>query len=147
MNDNRVRRLRQLLTEVFNGSQTELSKRSGISLAQLGQYFSGYRNMGEKVARRIEDAAGKPRGWLDSDDSNKPLLSEDDRVHLATWQSASAEAREVARFALSDIDAPLPAWADKDMRKDIHHMIYTAHRWLRKDQPQGEEEFRKRAAA
>jgi len=47
------------------------------------------------------------------------------------WQSASEEAREVARFALSDIDAPLPVWADKDMLRDINHMRYAALHWLR----------------
>jgi len=49
------------------------------------------------------------------------------------WQSASAEAREVARFALSKPDAPLPAWADKDIHKDLKNMLYTAAIWLRED--------------
>jgi SOS-response transcriptional repressor LexA len=66
-------RLRQLLIESFSGSQTVLSKRSGISLSQLGQYLGGYRNIGEKTARKIEEAAGKPIGWLDARDINMSL--------------------------------------------------------------------------
>ncbi|MFZ6813571.1 helix-turn-helix domain-containing protein [Undibacterium sp. Rencai35W] len=61
----RIKQLRKLISENFNGSQTELSNRSGVSLSQLGQYLGGYRNLGEKTARKIESAAGKNIGWLD----------------------------------------------------------------------------------
>jgi len=70
MENIRVRQLRKLISESFAGSQTALSARSGVSLAQLGQYLGGYRNMGEKTARKIERSANKPVGWLDSSDMN-----------------------------------------------------------------------------
>jgi len=146
MENMRVRRLRELLAETFGGSQTELSRRTGVSLAQLGQYFSGYRNMGEKVARRIENGAGKPAGWLDTDASSPPLLTEEERLHFAAWRTASEEAKEVARFALSDTHAPLPAWADKDMRRDINSMRYAALCWLREDRQKQAPEPKKIAA-
>lgn len=69
----RVLRLRQLINELSSGSQTIFSKRSGISLSQLGQYLGGYRNIGEKTARKIESTSGKPIGWLDAMDVNISL--------------------------------------------------------------------------
>jgi len=86
------------------------------------------------------------------DQARNYALSGDADSLPTEWQSASEEAREVARFALSDIDAPLPAWADKDMRQYVNHMILVAQRWLRGKQPQREEqpqweEPRKRFAA
>jgi len=136
----RVRRLRELLADTFHDSQTEMSKRTGISLSQIGQYFCGYRNIGEKVARKIEVGAGKPSGWLDvpsdaalSSGQLTPYQSPqspENQWLLDQWQSASDEAKEVARFALASHDAPLPPWADKDMRKDMGYMIHSARCWL-----------------
>jgi len=57
------------------------------------------------------------------------------------WQSASEEDKEIARFVLSGHDAPLPVWADKDMRQYINSMRYAALCWLR------EGEARKKIAA
>jgi len=58
----------------------------------------------------------------------------DERRLLTEWRAAYAEAREVARFALSNPDTPLPAWADSTMRKDINNMLYAASHWLREEQ-------------
>lgn len=69
MENLRTRRLRKLISDEFNGSQSELSARTGVSLSQLGQYLSGYRNLGEKTARKIELACKKNVGWLDSEES------------------------------------------------------------------------------
>ncbi|MBX9901454.1 MAG: helix-turn-helix domain-containing protein, partial [Burkholderiaceae bacterium] len=68
METTRIKRLRKLISQDFDGSQTDLSKKSGVSLSQLGQYLSGYRALGEKTARKIELACGKETGWLDIDD-------------------------------------------------------------------------------
>lgn len=47
------------------GSQKKLADAGGCSPAQIGQYLSGNRNIGSKFARRIEEAMGRPPGWLD----------------------------------------------------------------------------------
>jgi SOS-response transcriptional repressor LexA len=44
-------------------------------LTQLGQYLGGYRNLGEKTARKIEQGAKKPQGWLDATDQSNVQLS------------------------------------------------------------------------
>ncbi len=64
----RRERLALLLDEV---GQTQLAERSGISPAYLYQMGKGNgsnaRNVSDLNARKIEEAAGVPRGWLDSD--------------------------------------------------------------------------------
>lgn len=81
MENLRTRNLRKLITEEFNGSQTELAARTGLSLSQLGQYLSGYRNMGEKTARKIEAGCKKRPGWLDEDPNNSGLALGEERAH------------------------------------------------------------------
>ena len=65
--DTRREKLRELIHNKFNGSQKALSDRSGISLSQISQYLSLTLNktMGEKIARKIERAAGVHAGYLD----------------------------------------------------------------------------------
>lgn len=55
--------LRKLCTE---RSQTEISRGTGFSLSQLGQWLSGDRNMSEGSAARLEKALRLPTGWMDS---------------------------------------------------------------------------------
>ncbi|SDV49089.1 LexA family transcriptional regulator [Chitinasiproducens palmae] len=66
MENVRVRQLRNLIADRFGGSQAALCKRIGMSPSQIGQYLGGYRNLGERAARKIEDGAGLPAGWLDA---------------------------------------------------------------------------------
>jgi len=104
------------------------------------------RGMRKETARRIEMFARKPPGWLDvpvegrlsGTPSLVPVLSAEDQWVLSMWHSASTEAREIARFALSKPDAPLPAWADKDMRVYVNSMLYTAASWLREGEEHGQ---------
>jgi len=127
----RVQRLRELLATTYGGSQTELAKRVGMSASQLGQYFCGYRNIGEKVARKIEKAAGKPQGWLDGEEDAPVNLSNRDLEILAAWNEASPEAQEVALFVLSSEQTPDPQWLRDDLKQAIDSMLYAAMRWLR----------------
>jgi len=61
----------------------------------------------------------------------------DEQWLLNTWRVAHDEVREVARFALSDVGAPLPQWADAAMRDYLNIMRYAALHWLREAQTQG----------
>jgi hypothetical protein len=74
MENIRATNLKKLIADAFDGSHTALSEKCGISISQIGQYLSGYRNIGEKTARRIEQAAGKIPGWLDG---NKGMPNND----------------------------------------------------------------------
>lgn len=66
--DTRRRRLKELLS--VRGMAAQISKRSGIAQSQLSQWAGtgkNSRNMNEHSARKIEKAARKNTGWLDSD--------------------------------------------------------------------------------
>lgn len=63
--NNRISRLKLLIDNQFNGSQAEFARKSGINPSQVTQWLSGYRNLGEKVARKIEVTLDLPHNWLD----------------------------------------------------------------------------------
>jgi len=87
MGSTRTAQLRRLITEF--GGQTALSAKVGVSPAQLGQYLGGYRNLGEKVARKIEHGAGKPVGWLDTPGGDAAASAAVTRcVPLISWAFA-----------------------------------------------------------
>jgi len=141
-------------------SRKDLCGAIGVTLQALGQVLSG-----KTKALTSENSAKAARFlrvdhyWLATgegqmiDQARDYALSGDADSLPTEWQSASEEAREVARFALSDIDAPLPAWAHDAMRKDLIYMLHSAQHWLRGKQPRQEaqplweEHPRKRAAA
>lgn len=85
-----MNRLKKLISEEFGNSQAALSKSSGVSTSQINQYLSGYRNIGEKAARKIEAGAGKQTGWLDQDQEKSNVSDAVIRggVPLISWVQA-----------------------------------------------------------
>lgn len=92
----RVIRLKALIQDDFKGSQKDLSLRSKVSLSQLGQYLGGYRNLGEKTARKIEEACGKPAGWLDGNDGSDEAPS----TKITTPTEIPADIQDVINLML-----------------------------------------------
>jgi len=129
-------------------------KGAALNVAAATKFAEGLRckigDFSPTLQREIDRIAKYASGILPV--SQAPQTSEHQWI-VRTWDAASAETKEIARFALSDIDAPLPAWANDAMRKDLDSMIYRAQRWLRgkqprqEEQPQWEKHPRKRAAA
>lgn len=58
---------RRLAAEI--GSPADLARRLEMSDSQMGQLIgrNPVRNIGPKIARRIEEVCGRPTGWLDID--------------------------------------------------------------------------------
>lgn len=58
---------RRLAAEI--GSPADLARRLEMSDSQMGQLIgrNPIRNIGPKIARRIEEVCGRPTGWLDVD--------------------------------------------------------------------------------
>lgn len=75
--DSRADRLRIIRRDRFNGSTADLGAAIGKSPAQIGQWFSGYRNIGDGVARQIETRLGLNQGYLDGQagPSNDQIVS------------------------------------------------------------------------
>lgn len=69
--ETRRARLRILIAEVANGSQSEFARLIGRSHAQVGFWLTDpskphAKNLSHESARAIEAKFGKPAGWLDS---------------------------------------------------------------------------------
>lgn len=62
-----IRRENARLLAAEVGQPADLARRLGMSDSQMGQLIgrNPVRNIGPRVARRIEEVCGKPEGWLD----------------------------------------------------------------------------------
>ncbi len=74
----RRRRARLLIDQEFKGIDAGLAERIDTQPSQVSRWFmenpKHRRNIGEKMARRIEKECGLPPGWMDNelDDSTAP---------------------------------------------------------------------------
>lgn len=71
----RQRRLLQLLQTRFDNSQTKLAEAIGRTSAYVSFLFTDkdlphHKNLGEKLARHIEESLRLPEGWLDGEEEN-----------------------------------------------------------------------------
>lgn len=73
IHENRRARLQRMIDEFGDGTVARFAERLGYDRAQIAQYLSPSYNegnsIGERAARRLEQAAGYPPGWLDSTSS------------------------------------------------------------------------------
>jgi len=137
-----IRRLRNQLGLTLE----QLAERSGVDVGTIsalevrGSTRSKY---APQIAAGLGVSLDELLSGRSAENGNMPQ-TRDAQWLLGTWQNANAEAREVARFVLSEPGAPLPTWADKDMRQDVNNMLYAALCWLREG---GERQKHKRIAA
>jgi SOS-response transcriptional repressor LexA len=104
---------RRLVSEV-GGDKKELARRTGIPLTRLYHVDSEdenappFRNIGKKMARRLETGMGKPLGWMDQDHSsaleetgNKPIPM----ARLISWAQVGRLDEEMDSHVSVDTDA------------------------------------------
>lgn len=77
--------LAKLLDEYLlqkDATKAGFAERSGLNPAQLSQVLGNdaFRNIGDRLARRIEISLNLPKGWLDLVHQSKPL---DDEIEIA----------------------------------------------------------------
>jgi len=146
-----VRRYAMKKLENEVGGPVAAAARVGMSYSQWANLRAGAhdsktgkrRGMRKETARKIEAAFGKPPGWLDATDTTLVLGAAEDAVWLLNaWRTANPEAREVARFVLSGLNAPQPAWVTTDLHHAAGSLLYAAMCWLR----DGQQEPKKTAA-
>lgn len=66
MNQNEIRQLNLSLLISEAGTINELAARTGVGRVYVSHCKSGFRNIGDDVARRFEDGMKKPHGWMDA---------------------------------------------------------------------------------
>ena len=92
---NRQQKLKQLIDDQFEGSQADFCRKAELQPAQVSQWLTGYRNLGEKAARKIELKLGLKLFWLDSKlgdnvegDNFSPTVGLRGSVPLISWVQA-----------------------------------------------------------
>ena len=98
----RIVNLRALVVEF--GTVAEVARRSHTESNYLYQVINEYRTkagnprtLGNEMADKIEDACGKPRGWLDTDHSQVKLdqLTSEEAALIELYRKANDELRKV----------------------------------------------------
>ena len=92
---NRQQKLKQLIDDQFEGSQADFCRKAELQPAQVSQWLTGYRNLGEKAARKIELKIGLQPLWLDNalgdnvvGDNFSPSVKVRGSVPLISWVQA-----------------------------------------------------------
>ncbi len=107
MENKEIRRSNLLLLAAQHGTLKALAEKTSTDPAHLSQIKNRTRDMGDDVARRIEDKLRKPRGWMDAVQRDKTEQSTAHynvsagpelrgRVPLISWTTAGkwAEAQD-----------------------------------------------------
>lgn len=63
--DVRRANLQRLISQTANGQQKLFAERVGCSVGYMSQVINGFRNLGQRVARQIENALSLPTGAMD----------------------------------------------------------------------------------
>ncbi len=100
MDSRQIRRLnvRQLAEEV--GGVTALAGMTGTSQSYLSQIIGPHpsREVGEVLARRVEQATGRPHGWLDQSHVTDEKLTKARRVYDTLLQLPDAKIEAVMQL-------------------------------------------------
>lgn len=89
MENDEIRRANLALLIDEAGSAAALEERTGTDATYLRNIRNGVRDMGTRLARRLEEKLGKPRGWMDT--PQKGNTSADAEQLLAHYERASPE--------------------------------------------------------
>ncbi|WP_175518478.1 LexA family transcriptional regulator [Paracidovorax wautersii] len=71
-----MQNLQHVIDTRYDGRDKHLADAAGISPSQITQWRTGYRNMGEKAARNIEDKLGLHHGYLDEMNMDRHAVEE-----------------------------------------------------------------------
>lgn len=114
---NEIRRanMRHLVETHCNGTLKEFASRVGVQTAQASHLNTGFRNIGDNIARRIENAFDLPRGWLDLNREDngltpqEPTAQETPATSPANQLTRTVDALKEAYLSQSLDDAGLQA--------------------------------------
>jgi SOS-response transcriptional repressor LexA len=109
----------------------DLATKIGVDYGQLGHYYTGVRNIGSRIARKIEQAFGKPHGWLDQPHpelriakraSTKGIIAEPGRG-TSLYGSSMAErllASNVEEVPREKSRLPLISWVSAGLKDEAN---------------------------
>lgn len=87
----RLENARLLVREA--GGQKGMIEKTGRSQSQISQLMgdNAEKPIGDSIARSLEKACGKPRGWLDQDHAERNVADFEVRGPAASWSQFSEE--------------------------------------------------------
>ena len=62
----RLNALERLIDSEYEGKPSVFEVKTGIKMAQVNQWFSGYRALRDKALKRLEEKTKKPAGWFET---------------------------------------------------------------------------------
>lgn len=107
---NHVRRdnAHSILNEQFSGTLRSLADALDVAPGFVSRFLSNNpassRNIGDSLARRIEQVANKPTNWLDHDHE---MLDETMVMLAQRYRAAPPDVQAMIRLALDDPSAPI----------------------------------------
>jgi hypothetical protein len=120
LNELRRQNLLLVIADVFGGRQIDLAKRMGRGQAQITQWKSPENGIHERSARLIEQAAGKPVGWMDlPHDSGHEGLVTRETVAALPFHSP----RPAPRVALEALCDELARVAEPERREALGTLL------------------------
>jgi hypothetical protein len=120
LNELRRQNLLLVIADVFGGRQIDLAKRMGRGQAQITQWKSPENGIHERSARLIEQAAGKPAGWMDlPHDSGHEGLVTRETVAALPFHSP----RPAPRVALEALCDELARVAEPERREALGTLL------------------------
>lgn len=108
----RMQNLQRLIDSRFAGRDNQFAQAAGISPSQVTQWRTGYRNIGEKAARNIEDKLGLPQGHLDQPTPTGHAVEEAKAKYGNTDLIGTIEYDHVVKVALLANGASMGPGAD-----------------------------------
>jgi hypothetical protein len=120
LNELRRQNLLLIIADVFGGRQIDLARRMGRGQAQITQWKSPENGIHERSARLIEQAAGKPAGWMDlPHDSGHEGLVTRETVAALPFHSP----RPAPRVALEALCDELARVAEPERREALGTLL------------------------
>lgn len=140
INDIRRDNMRKLVELHCAGKLKTFEAQVGLSQGQASHLNTGFRNIGDNIALRIENAFNLPTGWMDSEHSDNPYEIDSKSIRkrnltalieLYGSQNALAEAVDTAPAYISQIlsDKSKASIGDALARK-IEQKLGKPHGWM-----------------
>ena len=114
----RLNALEYLIDAEYGGSPSVFEERTEIRMAQVNQWFSGYRALRDKALKRLQDRTGKPEGYFDMPNNFEPKNSQD--VSIKQFDTGGSMGRGLR---LVDQPGNIKSWqVDKEwIRMNVKH--------------------------
>lgn len=114
--------LERLIDEEYEGKAKVFEDRTKIKMAQVSQWFTGYRALRDKALRRLEDSTNKPEGYFDGLQdgmATDPLASLPERMKAALM-TVAALLQTIPEDQLGDAVMSIAELLRKDRRFQPH---------------------------